>query len=97
MDKLGLFFRWLLRKIPGPLIGLVLVCVVFSYLSPYFFTTRNLFNIFSQMSEIGIMAVGAALVIIIAGIDLSVGAVLAVRLVSPTLKLTLMLANRDRS
>lgn len=80
MDKLGLFFRWLLQKIPGPLIGLVLVCVVFSYLSPYFFTTRNLFNIFSQMSEIGIMAVGAALVIIIAGIDLSVGAVLAVTL-----------------
>ena len=68
------------RNIPGPLIGLILVCVVFSYLSPYFFTTRNLFNIFSQMSEIGVMAAGAALVIIIGGIDLSVGAVLAVTL-----------------
>ena len=68
------------RNIPGPLIGLTLVTLVFSYLSPYFFTTRNLFNIFSQMSEIGIMAAGAALVIIIGGIDLSVGAVLAVTL-----------------
>lgn len=68
------------RFIPGPLIGLILVCIVFSTLSPYFLTTRNMFNIFSQMSEIGIMAAGAALVIIIGGIDLSVGAVLAVTL-----------------
>ncbi|MFD1810350.1 ATP-binding cassette domain-containing protein [Gemmobacter lanyuensis] len=55
------------RFIPGPLIGLILVCIVFSTLSPYFLTTRNMFNIFSQMSEIGIMAAGAALVIIIGG------------------------------
>lgn len=68
------------RNIPGPLIGLILVSIVFSYLSPYFLTSRNLFNIFSQVSEIGIMAAGAALVIIIGGIDLSVGAVLAVTL-----------------
>ncbi|CAK7260675.1 ribose ABC transporter membrane subunit (plasmid) [Shinella sp. WSC3-e] len=69
-----------LRILPGPLIGLILICIVFSYLSPYFLTTRNMLNIFSQVSEIGIMAVGAALVIIIGGIDLSVGAVLAVSL-----------------
>ncbi|MBS0122811.1 ABC transporter permease [Thetidibacter halocola] len=66
--------------IPGPLLGLILVCVVFSWLSPYFLTTRNFINIFSQVSEIGIMAAGAALVILIGGIDLSVGAVLAVSL-----------------
>lgn len=69
-----------LRFVPGPLIGLVIICLVFSYLSPYFMTTRNMLNIFSQVSEIGIMAVGAALVIVIGGIDLSVGAVLAVSL-----------------
>lgn len=70
----------LYRRIPGPLLGLILVCVVFSYLSPYFLTPRNLINIFSQVSVIGIMAVGAALVIIIGGIDLSVGAVVALSL-----------------
>lgn len=70
----------LYRMIPGPLVGLILVCIVFSYLSPFFLTTRNFLNIFSQVSEIGIMAAGAALVIIIGGIDLSVGAVLAVSL-----------------
>lgn len=68
------------RAIPGPLLGLVLVCIVFSLLSPYFLTTRNFINIFSQVSEIGIMAAGAVLVIIIGGIDLSVGAVLALSL-----------------
>ncbi|TRD17855.1 ABC transporter permease [Palleronia caenipelagi] len=68
------------RAIPGPLLGLILVCIVFSWLSPYFLTTRNFINIFSQVSEIGIMAAGAALVILIGGIDLSVGAVLAVSL-----------------
>lgn len=68
------------RRIPGPLIGLILVCIAFSYLSPYFLTQRNVINIFSQVSEIGIMAVGAALVIIIGGIDLSVGAVVALSL-----------------
>jgi ribose transport system permease protein len=73
-------FRTIQRYVPGPLIGLIIVSIVFSVLSPYFLTTRNLFNIFSQMSEIGIMAAGAALVIIIGGIDLSVGAVLAVSL-----------------
>ena len=69
-----------LRFIPGPLLGLIIVCAVFAYLSPFFLTTRNLVNVFSQVSEIGIMAAGAALVIIIGGIDLSVGAVLAVTL-----------------
>ena len=68
------------NRIPGPLLGLLLVCAVFSYLSPYFLTSRNLVNIFSQVSEIGIMAVGAALVIIIGGIDLSVGAIVALSL-----------------
>lgn len=68
------------RAIPGPLLGLILVCIVFSWLSPWFLTTRNFINIFSQVSEIGIMAAGAALVILIGGIDLSVGAVLALSL-----------------
>ena len=72
----------ILRLVPGPLIGLILVCVALSFLSPYFLTSRNIVNILSQVSEIGIMAAGAALVIIIGGIDLSVGAVLAVSLMT---------------
>lgn len=70
----------IIRSLPGPLLGLIVIVIVFSILSPYFLTSRNLINIFGQISEIGIMAVGAALVIITGGIDLSVGAVLAVSL-----------------
>jgi len=79
----GLFLNRVLviyRLIPGPLFGLILVCLAFSFLSPYFLTMRNMLNIFSQVSEIGIMAAGAALVIIIGGIDLSVGAIVALSL-----------------
>jgi ribose transport system permease protein len=64
--------------IPGPLIGLIVVMVALTFLSPYFLTRPNLMNIFSQVSDIGIMAIGEALVIFTGGIDLSVGAVLAV-------------------
>ena len=71
-----------LRALPGPLLGLVVVVVVLSFLSPYFFTRQNLTNIVSQNSDIGIMAVGAALVILIGGIDLSVGSTLALSLMS---------------
>ena len=67
----------MLRHVPGPLLGLIAVIAVLSYLSPYFLTTRNIVNVLSQVSDIGIMAVGSALVIITGGIDLSVGAVLA--------------------
>ena len=70
----------LIRSVPGPLIGLVVVVLVLAYLSPYFVTTRNIVNIFSQISDIGIMAAGSALVIVTGGIDLSVGAVLAASL-----------------
>lgn len=65
------------RALGGPIIGLVVMVVALSFLSPYFLTTRNLSNILSQSSDIGIMAAGAALVILIGGIDLSVAANLA--------------------
>ena len=70
------------RQIPGPLVGLVVIVVFLSFLSPFFLTVPNLMNIFSQVSDIGIMAIGAALVIFTGGIDLSVGAVLSLSLMT---------------
>jgi ribose transport system permease protein len=72
----------LFRVVPGPLIGLIVIFVVMSILSPYFLTPRNLLNIITQVADIGIMAVGEALVILIAGIDLSVGSTLAVSMMT---------------
>lgn len=56
---------------------LILVGGVFWILSPYFFTWENIENILVQSSVLLIVAVGMTLVIGTAGIDLSVGANLA--------------------
>jgi ribose transport system permease protein len=64
------------------LFGLVAVFVVAVVFSPrhngeiLFLNDENLFNVVRSMSEIGIMAVGMTFVILVGGIDLSVGAVL---------------------
>ncbi|MFV0332554.1 MAG: ABC transporter permease [Tropicimonas sp.] len=61
----------------GPLIGLLLLCVFLSLATDSFFTTRNLLNVLDQITVLGIMAVGMTFVVLIGGIDLSVGSVLA--------------------
>jgi ribose transport system permease protein len=61
----------------GTLIGLLIVTVIFLVLSPYFFTVTNLMNIAQQTSINAIIAVGMTFVIITAGIDLSVGSIMA--------------------
>lgn len=61
----------------GPLIGLVLLCIFLSFATNSFFTMRNLLNVLDQITVLGIMAVGMTLVILIGGIDLAVGSVLA--------------------
>src|SRR5699024_6976344 len=55
----------------------VILVIVASLLSDAFLTTNNLFNVFRQVSIIAIMSVGMTLVILTAGIDLSVGSVMA--------------------
>ncbi|MFG5864145.1 ABC transporter permease [Metapseudomonas sp. CR1201] len=64
--------------VTGPLLGLVLLCAVLSVTTDSFLTLSNLLNILDQVTVLGIMALGMTLVILIGGIDLSVGAVLAV-------------------
>lgn len=59
------------------LIGLVLFSVVISFLSPRFLTKSNLLNVFRQTSINAIIAAGMTFVILTAGIDLSVGSILA--------------------
>jgi ribose/xylose/arabinose/galactoside ABC-type transport system permease subunit len=61
----------------GPLVGLLLLIVVLSVLSPAFLTVSNAINIFQQISVLAILALGATAVIITGGIDLSVGSILA--------------------
>ncbi len=57
---------------------MILMCVVFAFASPTFRKLGNVINIFRQSSINGILAVGMTLVIIIAGIDLSIGPLCAI-------------------
>lgn len=55
-----------------------LVLIIMSQLSRHFLSFRNLLEATRLGSEIGIIAIGMAMVILLGGIDLSVGAVFAV-------------------
>lgn len=58
--------------------GAVIVVFVFlSIVSPVFLTADNLFNVGTQIAVTAILAIGMTMVIVTAGIDLSVGAVAA--------------------
>ncbi|MCJ7660308.1 MAG: ABC transporter permease, partial [Anaerolineales bacterium] len=61
----------------GPFIALILLSAFLSFATPYFLTVSNLTNVVRQSSITAILAVGQTLVIIAAGIDLSVGAIAA--------------------
>jgi ribose transport system permease protein len=61
----------------GPLLILILLIVVISVLTPNFLKPGNISNIVAQTAVIAIVAIGQHLVILTRGIDLSVGANLA--------------------
>ncbi|MBZ9635372.1 ABC transporter permease subunit [Clostridium sp. FP1] len=60
------------------LIGLLILCIVISFITPRFLTIPNLKNVFTQVSVNAVIAIGMSFVILTGGIDLSVGSILAV-------------------
>lgn len=69
-------WRGFLRRY-GIVFSFVILCLALSLLSDRFLTWTNVLNILRQSSINGIVAVGMTMVILTRGIDLSVGAVLA--------------------
>jgi ribose transport system permease protein len=61
----------------GALFGLAILVIVLSILSPVFLTPDNIWNIARQVIVNALLAVGMLLTIVTAGIDLSVGSILA--------------------
>ncbi|MDL2253859.1 ABC transporter permease [Ruminococcaceae bacterium OttesenSCG-928-I18] len=61
----------------GPLVAVILLSVILSIATPAFFTMENTMNILRQTAVNSIIAVGMLLVLITAGIDLSVGSMCA--------------------
>ena len=62
----------------GPFVALLLVCAGLAYLSPDFLTVSNVFDVMRQVSINAVIAFGMTLAILLGGIDLSVGSILAV-------------------
>jgi simple sugar transport system permease protein len=58
-------------------LGLVLLLVVGAFVNPTFLSGENLRNVVQRESGVGLLAVGMTLVILTAGIDLSVGSLLS--------------------
>jgi len=67
----------LLQKL-GPFAGLVVICIALSFMSPNFLTIGNVMDVMRQVSINAMIAFGMTLVILLGGIDVSVGSILAV-------------------
>jgi inositol transport system permease protein len=61
----------------APLIFLLVLMLVFAIIEPRFMSSINLLNVMRQVSITGLLAIGMTFVILTAGIDLSVGSLLA--------------------
>jgi len=69
--------RETLKKL-GPFIALLVLAAGLAVLSPDFLTVGNLFDVTRQVSINAVISFGMTLVILLGGIDLSVGSILAV-------------------
>ncbi|WP_419180571.1 ribose ABC transporter permease RbsC [Bacillus salipaludis] len=61
----------------GPLLGLIILIVIVSILNPSFLEPLNILNLLRQVAINALIAFGMTFVILTGGIDLSVGAILA--------------------
>jgi ribose transport system permease protein len=69
-------FRQMVKKM-GSLLGLVGLSLILTFASPYFLTMDNIMNVARQSAINSLIAIGMLLAILTAGIDLSVGSILA--------------------
>ncbi|GID96629.1 ABC transporter permease [Amorphoplanes digitatis] len=76
-DSLGLRLQHLLHGNPtlGPLAVLIVAIIAFSIANQRFFSAPNLSLVLAQVTVIAVLALGQTLIILTAGIDLSVGAI----------------------
>ena len=66
---------WLLQA--GPIIILVTLVAAFGLLAPHFISVRNLQNLLAQSAIVCALGLGQFLVILVRGVDVSVGSVIA--------------------
>lgn len=61
----------------GILIGFIALCILLSFMSPVFLTQKNIMNVLRQISTNLYLACAMTMIIILGGIDLSVGSTIA--------------------
>ncbi|MBN2659127.1 MAG: ribose ABC transporter permease, partial [Spirochaetales bacterium] len=66
------------KRYAGILIGLLVMSILLSFLSPAFLRVNNILNVLRQVSTNATIAFGMTFAILICGIDLSVGSILAI-------------------
>ena len=82
-ETAGFLHQWKgagFKRFIGPLLrplGLLALCIVLSFLNENFFTLKNIISVLRQSTILVVVAVGMTVVILTAGIDLSVGGVMA--------------------
>jgi len=69
--------------------ALIVIFLVFTFLSPYFATPENIVGILLATAVNGVLALGVTFIIITAGIDLSVGTVMTLSAVMTGLAITI--------
>jgi ribose transport system permease protein len=74
----GYFSSPLIRQYGGIVISLLILSVVFSFMSPRFLAYNNFMNILQQVAVIAVAAYGMTYVILLGEIDLSIGSIIAV-------------------
>lgn len=74
---MSIFKKFLNTTVAGPLLAFLLVVIIASLSSPRFMMAQNLSNVSLQVSIVAIVAIGATLVILTGGIDLSPGSTVA--------------------
>ncbi|HWU50046.1 MAG TPA: ABC transporter permease [Asticcacaulis sp.] len=71
IDAIAFLNRW------GAGLFLIALILIFTAQNPHFLSLRNATNILTEVSIYGVIAIGMTLVILTAGVDLSVGSLLA--------------------
>ena len=70
------------------IVALVVLVVIITTQTPYFFVPRNLLNVGMNISVVGLLAVGMTFVIVSNGLDISVGSIAGVASISSAIMVT---------
>lgn len=74
MNRITKFLR---SNVTGPIVAFLFVIILVSLATPRFLQTQNLINVSLQVATVAVVSIGATFVILTAGIDLSVGSIVA--------------------